>query len=309
MFHEITRPFNTAYRCFSVSMLPGNERQDVERGGKIIMPPSALEQLTRLSIEYPMIFKLTNKKTKRVTHSGVLEFVADEGNVYLPHWMMTNLVLEEGALIQIESVSLPVATFSRFQPLSEDFLDITNPKAVLENGLRNFACLTAGDVIAIKYNSKVYELCVLETKPGNAVTIIECDMNVEFAPPVGYKEEEHMTQAHRARTAGSSSMTDDPAALMPEPKGFVAFRGEGVRLDGKKKKPSVDDDQKKDVQQRQSYVRGIPDNDYVIGTLRFIRNSRPNANRDEIAAPKSFEPFKGEGFTLRKSRSKTQQDE
>lgn len=43
--------------------------------------------------------------------------------------MMANLVLEEGALIQIESVSLPVATFSKFQPLSEDFLDITNPKA------------------------------------------------------------------------------------------------------------------------------------------------------------------------------------
>lgn len=51
------------------------------------MPPSALELLTRLNIEYPMIFKLTNKKTKRVTHCGVLEFVADEGNVYLPHWV------------------------------------------------------------------------------------------------------------------------------------------------------------------------------------------------------------------------------
>jgi hypothetical protein len=34
-----------------------------------------------------MIFKLTNKKMKRVTHCGVLEFVADEGKVYLPHWV------------------------------------------------------------------------------------------------------------------------------------------------------------------------------------------------------------------------------
>lgn len=47
--------------------------------------------------------------------------------------MMTNLVLEEGSLLQIESVSLPVATFSKFQPLSEDFLDITNPKAGIKN--------------------------------------------------------------------------------------------------------------------------------------------------------------------------------
>lgn len=92
--------------------------------------------------------------------------------------MMHNLLLEEGDIVQLESVSLQVATFSKFEPQSPDFLDITNPKAVLENALRNFACLTAGDLIAIKYNSKIYELCVLETKPGNAVSIIECDMNV-----------------------------------------------------------------------------------------------------------------------------------
>lgn len=91
---------------------------------------------------------------------------------------MHNLVLEEGHLVQMESVSLPVGTFSKFQPLSTDFLDITNPKAVLENCLRSFACLTTGDVIAVRYNQKSYELCVLETKPGNAISIIECDMNV-----------------------------------------------------------------------------------------------------------------------------------
>jgi len=34
MFPEIPRPFNTQYKCFSVSMLPGTYRQDVERGGK-----------------------------------------------------------------------------------------------------------------------------------------------------------------------------------------------------------------------------------------------------------------------------------
>ncbi|KAJ0173186.1 hypothetical protein K1T71_011362 [Dendrolimus kikuchii] len=303
MFHEITRPFNMTYRCFSVSMLPGNERQDVERGGKIIMPPSALEQLTRLNIEYPMIFKLTNKKTKRVTHCGVLEFVADEGKVYLPHWMMANLVLEEGSIIQIESVSLPVATFSKFQPLSEDFLDISNPKAVLENCLRNFSCLTTGDVIAIKYNSKVYELCVLETKPGNAVIIIECDMNVEFAPPVGYKEDEHISRGGEGGS-GAGGMDEDPSTMMPEPSGFVAFSGEGNRLDGKKKKLiSECDSEPQSSQARQNYVRGIPDYDYVIGTLRFIRNSRPPSAKEETPS-EPFQAFKGEGFTLRTAKTK-----
>ena len=35
-----------------------------------------------------------------------------------------------------------------------------------------------------------YELCVLETKPGPAIDIHECDLNVEFAAPVGYQEPE-----------------------------------------------------------------------------------------------------------------------
>ncbi|XP_012251047.1 ubiquitin recognition factor in ER-associated degradation protein 1 [Athalia rosae] len=290
MFPDIPRPFNTQYKCFSVSMLPGNDRQHVERGGKIIMPPSALDQLTRLNIVYPMLFKLTNKKTNRVTHCGVLEFVADEGKAYLPYWMMHNLLLEEGEILNIESVSLPVATFSRFQPQSEDFLDITNPTAVLENGLRSFACLTTGDIIAIKYNQRIYEMCVLETKPGPAVSIIECDMNVEFAPPVGYKEPERMVRPNEE--------TIDPVDMMPAPLGFVAFKGQGNRLDGKKRKDASlpEPNSSKPV-----YIRGIPDYDYKIGTLKFLRNTKP-INNKETKDVDEFKAFTGEGFSLRKSR-------
>ena len=46
--------------------------------------------------------------------------------------MMRNLALDEGDLlnIQVEATGLPVATYSKFQPQSVDFLDISNPKAV-----------------------------------------------------------------------------------------------------------------------------------------------------------------------------------
>ncbi|XP_053979649.1 ubiquitin recognition factor in ER-associated degradation protein 1 [Hylaeus anthracinus] len=291
MFPEVPRPFNTQYKCFPVSMLPGTYRQDVERGGKIIMPPSALEQLTRLNINYPMLFKLTNKKTNRITHCGVLEFVADEGKVYLPLWMMHNLLLAEAELINVESVSLPIAKFSRFQPQSEDFLDITNPKAVLENGLRSFACLTTGDVIAIKYNQRIYEMCVLETKPEPAVSIIECDMNVEFAPPVGYVEPE--------KAIKKDENAVDLADLMPAPAGFVPFKGQGTRLDGKKRKDSV---QSEMAANKPTYIRGIPDYDYKIGTLTFLRSIKP-VNNKEVKDQDEFKAFTGEGFSLRKSRT------
>ncbi|XP_017785704.1 PREDICTED: ubiquitin fusion degradation protein 1 homolog [Nicrophorus vespilloides] len=290
MFPEVPRPFNCNYRCYSVAMLPGNERQDVEKGGKIIMPPSALETLTRLNINYPMLFRLTNKKTSRTTHGGVLEFIADEENVYLPLWMMNNLVLEEGDMLQVESVSLPVGTFSKFQPLSPDFLDITNPKAVLENCLRTFACLTMGDVIAVKYNKKAYELSVLETKPENAISIIECDMNVEFAAPVGYKEPEKVKKVEE-------EMSVDPADLMPEPSGFVAFAGTGNRLDGKRRKDSTSVDA---APSKPLYVRGIPDYNYMPGHLKFIRRvDKPgNSSKDKDDGGDDFKAFSGSGNCL-----------
>jgi len=69
-FPDAPRPFKTQYKCYSVSMLPGNERDDLEHGGKIILPPSALDQLTRLNIQYPMLFKLTNTIASRTTIVG-----------------------------------------------------------------------------------------------------------------------------------------------------------------------------------------------------------------------------------------------
>jgi len=261
------------------------------------MPPSALDTLTRLNIVYPMLFKLNNKKTNRMTHSGVLEFVADEGKVYLPYWMMRNLLLEEGGFLQVESVSLPIATFSKFQPQSEDFLDITNPKAVLENALRIFACLTTGDVIAIKYNDKIYELCVLETQPGKAVSIIECDMNVEFAAPVGYKQPSQETVMDTQTESQSATSID----LDSDNRQFFAFSGRGNRLDGKKR---VTDEEAQKMH-RPSLKRGIPDYDYQVGTLRFIRTLRSNHSLDidpKDGPDSQFQAFSGQAQTLRSLR-------
>ena len=56
--------------------------------------------------------------------------------------MMDNLLLEVGNLVNFQNVSLPKGTFIKIQPHTSDFLDISNPKAVLETSLRGFTCLT-----------------------------------------------------------------------------------------------------------------------------------------------------------------------
>ena len=34
-----------------------------------------------------MLFEISNVKEQRVSHCGVLEFVAEEGIVYMPYWV------------------------------------------------------------------------------------------------------------------------------------------------------------------------------------------------------------------------------
>ena len=41
----------------------------------------------QLHIDYPMLFQVENRRDARSTHCGVLEFIADEGMVYMPYWV------------------------------------------------------------------------------------------------------------------------------------------------------------------------------------------------------------------------------
>lgn len=81
------RRFDEYYRCYPVAMMPGPERENVNHGGKVIMPPSALDKLTRLHVTYPMMFELHNGASEVMSHAGVLEFIAEEGKIYLPFWV------------------------------------------------------------------------------------------------------------------------------------------------------------------------------------------------------------------------------
>ncbi|KNG83557.1 ubiquitin fusion degradation protein Ufd1, partial [Aspergillus nomiae NRRL 13137] len=213
-----TRRFDEYYRCYPVAMMPGPERENVNHGGKVIMPPSALDKLTRLHITYPMLFELHNGARERLTHAGVLEFIAEEGKIYLPFWLMQTLLLEPGDLVQVKSTDLPPGQFIKLQAQSTSFLDISDPKAVLENAFRNFSCLTKGDVFTFAYNDQVYEMAVLETKPAtnsNAISVLETDLEVDFAPPVGYEEPPRPSGTSTPRSGVSATKLPSGGLLHP----------------------------------------------------------------------------------------------
>lgn len=251
--------FDEYYRCYPMVMAPGADRPELNYGSKILLPPSALDKVSRLHVQWPLLMELINGEKERHSHCGVLEFVAEEGRAYLPQWMMQTLVLDVGDMIQIKSTSLELARLVKLQPQSPAFLEIGDPKAVLEKAFRNFATLTKGDVFNFEYNDEVYDVAVLEVKPETdkmGVCMLETDVSVEFAPPVGYVEPE--------RTKGSgtstprSTMGGLPAGGLLHSQGTMAqainydsiapsaaaasatnFLGEGVRIGGKKSKTST----------------------------------------------------------------------
>ncbi|XP_057493519.1 uncharacterized protein LOC130779025 isoform X1 [Actinidia eriantha] len=218
--------FEQTYRCYPASFI---DKPQIENGDKIIMPPSALDRLASLHIDYPMLFELHNAATERVSHCGVLEFIAEEGMIYMPYWMMENLLLQEGDIVRVKNVTLPKGAYVKLQPHTKDFLDISNPKAILETTLRNFSCLTTGDSIMVAYNNKKYYIDIVETKPSNAISIIETDCEVDFAPPLDYKEpEKPVTNVPSSKTLAEGQ--EAPAEAEPK---FNPFTGAGRRLDGK----------------------------------------------------------------------------
>lgn len=202
--HAFAKPpasaFRRQYRAYSTAILEvqqgrsyGGGRSNLMFGGKIVMPPSALEEITQLDIDLPLDFELTNPLNPELnTHAGVLEFIADEGCVNLPQWMMDQLRLNEGDPIRIVGGRYPKGKMIKIQPQSVDFLEVSDPKALLEGVMRNYSCLTAGDIIEIGYHTLTFRLLIMEiTPPGPAISVLDTDLEVDFAPPVGYVEPEY----------------------------------------------------------------------------------------------------------------------
>ncbi|KAL9642832.1 hypothetical protein ABK040_009907 [Willaertia magna] len=233
--------FKRQYRTYTGAFC---SKPQIDEGGKIILPASALDELVRLNIVYPMLFKITNPKKGKYVHCGVLEFVAEEGRAYIPFWMQEHLQLSPGQLVTIENATLPKGTFVKIRPQQKAFIEISDPKAVLEKQLRNFSCLTKGDTIIIHYNNKQYCIDIVEVASASgscdAVSIVETDVKVEFERPADMPPSPIAPVTPSAEELfGKSNLTPPKDVKKEEPKQPEKFVGTGRRLDGKEQKSST----------------------------------------------------------------------
>eukprot|EP01102_Stenamoeba_stenopodia_P007080 TRINITY_DN1979_c0_g1_i2.p2 TRINITY_DN1979_c0_g1~~TRINITY_DN1979_c0_g1_i2.p2 ORF type:complete len:657 (-),score=59.90 TRINITY_DN1979_c0_g1_i2:2794-4764(-) len=164
-----------------------------DSGDKITLPQSCLHELNReANLQYPLFFELSTGTTTKVTHAGVLEFVAEEGTVQLPKKSIASLGLVSGSFSQInvKYVRLPKGTYAKLKvhPSNESrpsfLLQEENQSqlhALLELALRTeYATLTIGDVLPIATSSENLKVEVLALRPAKAVSILETEMEVDI---------------------------------------------------------------------------------------------------------------------------------
>eukprot|EP00297_Palpitomonas_bilix_P011644 CAMPEP_0113881738 /NCGR_PEP_ID=MMETSP0780_2-20120614/8549_1 /TAXON_ID=652834 /ORGANISM="Palpitomonas bilix" /LENGTH=327 /DNA_ID=CAMNT_0000868641 /DNA_START=157 /DNA_END=1140 /DNA_ORIENTATION=+ /assembly_acc=CAM_ASM_000599 len=326
MFAAPTERFEECYTVHSaaaVAIEAGKDGSDAEATDKIYLPPRALDALVRRQIAYPMLFELSNPSIEGspTVHCGVLEFVAPEGVAGVPYWLMQNLHLEDGDIINVKSAMLPKGIFVKFRPTTSDFLKIANPRAVLENRLRKFSCLTQGETIKFEFNRKFYSLEVIEVKGNfnhshtcnnNAVSIIETDIEVDFAAPLDMpvepekpkKQKKSLAQLEKeeAMPAFIASGDGETSAAPEEAKPTPTFVGAGYTLRGDRVvgEGSEGGSERSSASEaaRAAALRRLGASGSQSGKSNGMILSGPKG-KDEQALPESFKAFEGAGYTLK----------
>ena len=210
-------------------------REDINQSNSIILPPSALQQLSHIknfgSTNDPVLFKIMNINLVISTHCGVKDFTANEGYCYLPINMFDKLCLEQGEKVNIRALKLNPGTFIKLQPHKTAFTTVPNPKTILEYNLKDYFCVTEGDVISIKFNKKIYDIDVVECKPDTAIRTLNCNIEVDFAPPKDYKEPQV-----KDTNIKFNSEKQNPKLTKEEIQKQITdnkFKGHHFRIDGK----------------------------------------------------------------------------
>lgn len=144
----------------------------------IILPQSALEPLIEHNTDSPFQFRLT--KNGKSIYCGVIEFTAPEKFIFASKELMDTLNVKNNQYVSLMSVTLPKAEFIKFKSEDPSFLQLSNPKIVVERYLRDRSTLMFNQTFEIKYIGKIYKFTITELKPEPIVSLKQADIQFEF---------------------------------------------------------------------------------------------------------------------------------
>ena len=187
--------YSTDISCFSYACSSCDEElvNKLKHTNKLLLPSSVLYSLQEENDEFnsPLFFRLKNKSNEFYQECGVHEFSAPPGVIHAPYYVMNNLGINEGDMVNIELVNPPEGSFIKIRPHKTEFIELPNPKTTLEQILsRDYQVLSEGHTIQLydTESEKVYEIDIVETRPESIIKIVDINLEVDFEQPLDYVE-------------------------------------------------------------------------------------------------------------------------
>ena len=287
----------------------------IARGGQLLLPSNCLAEMSMMNLPYPLQFVVKTFKGKMCC-AGVLEFDAPAGHAIFPDWLFQQLQLTPGEMVRLSTTTLPRGKLMKIRPQSRKFIELSNPKLVLEQQLQNYPVLNKGSSIVLFYCGQEFLIDIMDIIDHNgnsidAVSTVNADatgteLQVEFERPLDMPPSPRRDVAPAATAAGTKSpppqgvnvihgqegLSFTPLAFQPPsltapevksqpdppPPTFTAFAGTGRSLGaGRPAAPST----------------SLPVQSPVAGTPLA---QSPSAG---VPAEKTFSAFAGQGRKLR----------
>jgi hypothetical protein len=197
--------WSTSYRLANPSNLAGKDLG----GDKILLPPSALQELLNIApdaLPHPLMFQLVNQANGNAAYAGIREFSSDEHEIVLsPHLREALGIRDSDTLsplpdensngdghseilnaprIEVRFRQLPRGTYARLRPLEAGY-DPDDWRPLLERQLRkDFTTLTRGSTIKIQgAKGEEFRLLVDKFEPdGDGICVVDTDLEVDIEP-------------------------------------------------------------------------------------------------------------------------------
>eukprot|EP01116_Phalansterium_solitarium_P022564 TRINITY_DN7498_c0_g1_i2.p1 TRINITY_DN7498_c0_g1~~TRINITY_DN7498_c0_g1_i2.p1 ORF type:complete len:387 (-),score=-17.17 TRINITY_DN7498_c0_g1_i2:64-1224(-) len=203
-------------QCYSIQ----HKNPALDDTGRVLLPTSVLRELEKQKAVFPLVFELSVASSPLKTHCSCLDFTADEGAVYVPQWVMTQLHLTEGMPINVKNIQgVPKASLLKLEAKDPSILAGFDPKAFMESLAGCFTVLSVNDCISVKNNNIRTTISVAEVAPAStSVVLLSTETTCEFVQPASIP----------------NRIDDDDEADdgQPTPTGFQPFSGPAYTLTG-----------------------------------------------------------------------------
>ena len=244
-------------QVYPLSFSANLQRNELEYSNQIILPPEILAHQKNYEGDV-LFFELRNMEKKM--NVGVYEFTDIPDICYIPYYFMQSLGIKEGDRIQVELLSFhpPPATSIVLKPQEHAFLELYDPKLLLENYMSQYyPIVSLNDVIRIRDKDIDYCLLVTKLEPSDVVQTINCDISLEFEDAIDFVPlalpsappnppptmnsslvSSSINQTNKVGGGGTLPYSNyKMSSPLPHPSyktnTFIPFQGKGHRLGGK----------------------------------------------------------------------------